>query len=253
MTVNYNSETLANIGTIGIGTSTPLQTLHVNTSASGNPSNTGSGADANACVRVQMVSIGLDIGTTLSGTTWIQNRQPGTSLATTFPMCLNPLGGNIGINTTTAGSTLTVNGSVSKTSGTFDIQHPILPYPRRLIHSFIEGPRCDLVYRGVTQLVNGTSNINLDRECTSNISCSMTEGTFESLCANPTYFLQNDETFDRLIGKIKGNILTVICENIESTVRVNWMVVAERRDQGIKQWDHTDPDGFLVTEYDMSP
>ena len=157
--------------------------------------------------------------------------------------------GNVGIGTTNPGSTLTVNGSLSKSSGTFDIPHPILPEPNRLVHSFLEGPRCDLIYRGSVKLENGSASVNIDSDCTSNASHAMTQGTFVSLCTSPVYYLQNDGSFDRVRGTINGNILTIICENNTSSDLINWMVVAERKDDFIKQWNRTDSDGHLIPEY----
>ena len=167
-------------------------------------------------------------------------------------LCLNAAGGNVGIGITNPGSTLTVNGSLSKSSGTFDIPHPTLPEPKRLVHSFIEGPRCDLMYRGFVALVNGTATVNIDSDCTSNAAHTMTQGTFEALCTNPVCFLQNDDSFDRVKGKVSGNLLTITCENTQSSDVVNWMVVAERKDLFIKQWNRTDPNGFLIPEYDSA-
>lgn len=141
-----------------------------------------------------------------------------------------------------------VNGSISKSSGTFDIGHP-LDCTKRLLHSFVEGPRCDLIYRGTTTLVNGVATVNIDKECVQNKASAMTEGTFLALCANPVKYLNNNKTFDRLLGTISGNILTITCENSSSDATVDWMVVAERKDAYIKQWCHTDADGYLITEY----
>lgn len=78
---------------------------------------------------------------------------------------------------------------------------------------------------------------------------SMSQGTFEALCANPVCYLQNNESFDRVRASITGNVLTIMCENISSTDKIDWMVVAERKDPFIKNWDPTDANGFLVPEY----
>ena len=146
---------------------------------------------------------------------------------------------------------VTIPGSLSKGSGTFDIQHPIIP-EKRLVHSFVEGPRCDNIYRGTKKLTNGKAYINLDKECTNNIENSMSEGTFVELCSNPVKYLHNNSSFSRVIGSIAGNILTITCEDNNSNDTVDWMVIAERKDTFIKNWDRTNEDGELITEY-VSP
>ncbi len=138
---------------------------------------------------------------------------------------------------------------ISKNSGTFDIEHPNIP-SKRLIHSFIEGPRCDLIYRGIKKLSNGKCIINLDKDCVMDEECEMSDGTFESLVTNVQIFLQNPVSFDRLKGNVCGNILEIICENSQSEDCINWMVIGERKDKFIKQWKNTNINGYLVTEYD---
>jgi hypothetical protein len=144
--------------------------------------------------------------------------------------------------------TCRITGACSKGSGTFDIKHPILP-DKRLVHSFIEGPRCDNIYRGEVQLVDGLAIVNLDKDCVKQSDCAMTEGTFEALCANPMVYLQNNETFDRVKGTINGNKLHIICENTNSSAKINWLVIGERKDQFIKSWERTNNEGYLITEY----
>jgi len=235
---------------VGIGTTSPSYTLDVNgQSRIGNPALI---TDASTVLRF----------TTNGGVSYIQSGTALTSYSVADIIFSGIFGnpefmrikstGNVGIGTTNPGSTLTVNGSLSKSSGTFDIPHPTLPEPKRLVHSFIEGPRCDLMYRGSVALVNGTATVNIDSDCTSNAAHTMTQGTFEALCTNPVCFLQNDDSFDRVKGKVSGNLLTITCENTQSSDVVNWMVVAERKDLFIKQWNRTDPNGFLIPEYDSA-
>jgi hypothetical protein len=77
----------------------------------------------------------------------------------------------------------------------------------------------------------------------------MDEGTFEALCDNPQIFLQNNQSFDRVRGVIAGATLTITCET-PAAVEIEWMVIAERADPFIKQWNRTNPDGYLITQYD---
>jgi hypothetical protein len=183
-----------------------------------------------------------------NGTGIIQMKEAGTGYQS---LALNPQSGNVGIGLTNPGSTLQVNGSLAKSSGTFDIPHPLYPdTDKRLVHSFIEGPRCDLIYRGTVQLVGGTASLDVNKACTHNPDGAMDDGTFEALCANPQFFFQNMTGFDRVIGSISGCTLTIQCENAQSTDTISWMVVAERKDSFIKKWERTDADGFLMTQYE---
>ena len=146
-------------------------------------------------------------------------------------------------------TTTTIPGALSKGSGTFDIAHPVYSdHKKRLVHSFIEGPRCDLIYRGTKQLINGTITIDINKECTYNPNGAMDDGTFEALCANAECFLQNKSSFARVMGTISGCILTITCENASNDTIV-WMVIAERKDSFIKKWNRTDDNGFLITQY----
>lgn len=109
---------------LGIGTASPQQVFHVWTnSISGNPTPSGTGGDSNALVRFQFNTIGLDFGCLINGNTWIQNRQPTTSLGTAFPLLINPLGGNVGIGTTNPGSLLNIYNS-QNSSVELRIQNP---------------------------------------------------------------------------------------------------------------------------------
>jgi len=81
----------------------------------------------------------------------------------------------------------------------------------------------------------------------------MTNGTFELLCSNPVVFLQNNASFDRVKGVIQGNKLFIESENALSSDAIDWLIMAERKDEFIKAWDKTNADGYLVTEHDALP
>jgi hypothetical protein len=165
--------------------------------------------------------------------------------------------GSVGIGNSNPSYTLDVagaarfTGNISKGGGTFDIVHPTLSN-MRLVHSFVEGPRCDLIYRGKAALSNGKATVDLNTECVASPDCAMSDGTFQALCANPEVFLQNNETFDRVVGSVAGATLTITCENAVSHANVAWMVVAERQDPHIKEWNRTNASGYLVTQYASS-
>lgn len=94
---------------VGVGTTNPQQYFHVSSGTIGGvPTSAGAGSDSNVMIRYTWNSIVLDHGCTNSGTVWMQVRQPTTSLGTTFPLALNPIGGNVGIGTTSPGQQLDV-------------------------------------------------------------------------------------------------------------------------------------------------
>ena len=150
--------------------------------------------------------------------------------------------GSYRLRVTTSGCQ--VNGSLSKSSGSFRIDHPLvgLSTTRDLVHSSIEGPQADLIYRGVVDLVDGTATVNIDT------AGRMTEGTFEVLCTNVSCFTSNETDWTAVKGSVSGNILTITAQDNTSTATVSWMVVGERKDQGMIDSPATDDNGRLITE-----
>jgi hypothetical protein len=139
---------------------------------------------------------------------------------------------------------LHVHGNLSKNSGTFLIEHP-LPEKKdthNLCHSFIEGPKADLIYRGKAILENGIKTINIDTVS------NMTEGTFAVLNGDVQCFTTNESDWDNVKGSVDGNILTIESQNTFSTSTVSWMVIGERRDPHMLNAPITDGDGHLITE-----
>ena len=141
---------------------------------------------------------------------------------------------------------LVVDGSLSKGSGSFLIEHPLpsLSSTKTLRHSFIEGPQCDNIYRGKVTLSSGTATVNLD------LVSSMTEGTFVVLNRDIQCFTSNETGWDAVKGSVTGNILTITSQNNSSTDTISWMVVGERQDSTIKESLITDDDGNLLVEED---
>jgi hypothetical protein len=137
-----------------------------------------------------------------------------------------------------------VAGALSKGSGTFKIDHPLESKKdtHQLVHSFVEGPRADLIYRGTTTLVNGTATINIDT------SAGMTEGTFVALNRETQFFITNQSGWNNIKGLLQGNILTIEAEDTNSTDTIAWMVVGERQDKHIKDTDWTDSNGKPILE-----
>lgn len=138
---------------------------------------------------------------------------------------------------------VTVHGALSKGSGTFDIPHPTRNDPWRLRHSFIEGPKADLLYRG-TATIAGSGSIAIDLDTVS----GLTAGTWQALNQDPWSMVTSSG--NAVTWALSGKTLTItgpagaVCQ---------WMVIGERRDQTVIDWEATDSDGHLITEYDSTP
>ena len=137
-----------------------------------------------------------------------------------------------------------VSGALVKGSGSFKIDHPLpsLAKTKTLAHSFIEGARCDNIYRGKVTLSSGTAIVNID-----SVS-KMTEGTFVVLNRDIQCFTTNETSFSSVKGSVSGNILTITSEDTLSTDTISWMIVGERQDPNIKASEITDNDGYLIVE-----
>jgi hypothetical protein len=77
----------------------------------------------------------------------------------------------------------------------------------------------------------------------------MHENTFQALCRDAQVHVSNNESFERVRGTMSGAELTIVSESVTSTITVDWMVVAERKDTVVRAWDKTNSDGRLITEH----
>ena len=158
--------------------------------------------------------------------------------------------GNVGVGTSSPGYALEVSGAahvsgaLSKGSGSFMIDHPLpeMKETHNLYHSFIEGPRADLIYRGTARLTNGRAVVDLDEVS------DMTSGTFTALNRDVQCFTSNESDWDAVRGSINGSTLTIRSQNSASTAVVSWLVIGERQDEHMYETEWTDENGRVAPE-----
>jgi hypothetical protein len=182
------------------------------------------------------ITIGSGATVTTSASLYVSGvaTEAGTNLALWVDLGNTVLDGN-----------LSVGGSLSKGSGTFNIEHP---HPskkntHRLVHSLVESSEALLIYRSSVDLVDGTATVDLDQ------AAGMTDGTFVLLTREPQVFVTNDVSWSRVRGLIVGNQLMIECEDA-TTDRVNWLVVCNRQDEHMLSSDTewTDDNGRPIIE-----
>jgi len=145
-------------------------------------------------------------------------------------------------NSGSGGLTVSVQGTLIKSSGSFKIDHPLKEDTHHLVHSFVESPQANNIYRGKVQLVQGKATVNLDEVST------MTEGTFAALNRDIHTYTSNESDWDAVRGSVQGNILTIECQNAQSTATVSWLVIGERQDKHMYDTDWTDENGKVIVE-----
>ncbi len=145
---------------------------------------------------------------------------------------------------TITSSGVTVTGALSKGSGSFKIDHPLESKrnTHHLVHSFVEAPQADNIYRGKVNLINGLATVNIDTVS------GMTEGTFIALNREIQVLTTNESDWDAVKGSISGNILTIECQNESSTATISWLVIGERKDQHMFDVNWTDENGKVIVE-----
>lgn len=142
-----------------------------------------------------------------------------------------------------AANQVDVAGTLTKVSGTFDIEHPTVE-GKRLRHSFLEGPQADLIYRGTSTLGSTPTLIDLDAEF------NMTSGTWEALNCSPwSMVASSGHTVE---WSFSGAELTIT--GPEGAV-CNWMVIGERHDPAMKSegCQVADEHGHIIVEYVPEP
>jgi hypothetical protein len=216
-------------GNVGIGTTEPaakfdVRQATINVITGRFVNNTSTNA---ACLKVQQDGAGS------SGPALLV-RQDGSGNAITVDSASD---GNTVFSVSNAGA-------LSKASGSFKINHPLEAKTdtHHLIHSFIEGPQADNIYRGKVDLVAGSATVNIDTVA------GMTEGTFVALNREVQCFTTNESNWDAVKGSVSGNILTIESENSESTATISWLVIGERKDQHMYDTDWTDENGKVIVE-----
>ena len=144
--------------------------------------------------------------------------------------------GNTGTNVTCA--------TLSKSSGSFKIDHPLeaKTATHHLIHSFVESPTADNIYRGKIALVSGSATVNIDTVA------GMTDGTFAALNREVQCFTSNESGWTAVKGSVSGNTLTITAQEDTCTDTVSWLVVGERQDPHMYATDWTDENGKVIVE-----
>jgi len=139
---------------------------------------------------------------------------------------------------------LYVEGSLDAGSKNFKIKHPLASkHPTHyLVHSSIESPRADLIYRGKVKIFNEVTLVNIDEDS------NMTSGTFEALCRNVQCFTTNETSWGAIKARVEGNLLIITAKEIGSCDTISWMVVGERKDASIYESNNTDNNGRLIVE-----
>lgn len=155
------------------------------------------------------------------------------------------------LNTTSTGVDVTgaldVSGALSKGSGSFKIDHPLKPETHHLVHSFVEAPQADNIYRGKIALVDGSATVNLDE------AGRMTAGTFVALNGNIQCFTTNEDGWTAVRGSVSGNTLTIQAQDASCADTVSWLVIGERHDQHMIDTGWTDAAGRVITEPERQP
>ena len=269
-------------GNVGIGTAAPTKTLEVDGTGwigDSSTASTGANLQVHSDVAGGAVAFGSETSVVIStnatgagaqgyiGSLWFGSQD--VSASDQFGWNLAGMAGYMAGDTTTSGGsadlifytasssqtgtarmsiasggTVNVVGTFTAGTKTFKIDHPL---PAKtdthyLLHSSIEGPQADLIYRGRADLASGTVEVNIDT------AAGMTEGTFAVLCGDVQCFTSNEDGWTALKGSVTGNLLTITAQDNTCTDTVSWMVIGERKDAKMIESEWADDNGKLVVE-----
>ena len=228
---------------VGIGEDVPEATLHVMTSDAG----VGPNANGDNFIIEENDNCGMSILSANNGYGSIMFGDNGDDdigqirydhSSNTMSFIANAGSAKLSLDSNSVDTfvNLNVNGTLAKDSGSFRISHPLESKKdtHYLIHSFVESPQANNIYRGKVDLVDGTATVNLDTVST------MTSGTFAALNREIHVYTTNESDWDAVKGSVSGNTLTINCQNASSTATVSWLVIGERQDQHMIDTDWTD-------------
>jgi len=163
-----------------------------------------------------------------------------------YYVSINQPGNPVGGTELNVDGNVSILGTLSKAGGSFSIEHPI-DSTKKLIHSFVEGPRADLIYRGTVTLNAGSATVNLDE------NYGLIPGTWNALCRNPQVWVTSDTGWTQCKGSVDGGVLTITAKTSTCTETVSWLVIAERQDKYMFDAEWTDKQGRPILEPDKSP
>jgi len=246
---SYNTEIMRIDGAnnrVGIGTTGPNATLEVRNSTTATDSIIASAGLATAGHYHDLIvgdgpnyAVGLRRYITQSNPSWLR---PRLDFIVQNANTYLPADRQVRMSISDTGS-VSVYGSLSKGSGSFKIDHPLpsKTETHNLVHSFVESPQANNIYRGKVVLVDGSATINIDTVS------GMTDGTYVLLNTSTQCFTSNETGWTAVKGSVSGNTLTITSQ-VSCTDTISWMVIGERHDQHMIDTDWTNEEGKVIVE-----